>query len=55
MKLILDSNIFDELVNGNLDLNFIKESGYEIFITHIQVDEINNCQTKKKGQDFLIL
>lgn len=46
MKLVLDSNVFDDLVTGKLDLKTFENK--EIFITHIQVDELNECSDKEK-------
>jgi predicted nucleic acid-binding protein len=48
MELILDSNVFDELLTGKLDMKFLVESKFEIYITHIQVDELNECSDKEK-------
>lgn len=47
MKLIFDSNVFDDLTSGKLELESI-EKNHEIYITHIQVDEINECSDKEK-------
>lgn len=48
MKLILDSNVFDNLLSGKISLNDLDINNNEIFITHIQVDEINECTDKFK-------
>lgn len=48
MKLIFDSNVFDEFISGVLDINFIKEKKWEVYITHIQIDEINNCGNSER-------
>jgi len=48
MKLIFDSNVFDDLIKGKLDLEIIKNISLENYITHIQVDEINECPDKEK-------
>ncbi len=48
MKLIFDSNVFDDLISGKLELETIEKSKYEIYITHIQVDEINECSDKER-------
>lgn len=56
MKIILDSNIFDDLVAGQLELDFVENLNAEIFITHIQVDELNNCPDhEKRAKLFLHL
>lgn len=47
MNLMFDSNVFDELINGKLDLKIIEENKLKIFITHVQVDEINECSDKE--------
>ncbi len=46
MGLILDSNVFDDLINGTLDLKILQNRS--VFITHVQVDEINECSDKEK-------
>jgi predicted nucleic acid-binding protein len=48
MKLILDSNVFDDLLAGKISINNFNLNENEIFITHIQVDEINECPDKFK-------
>lgn len=48
MKLILDSNAFDDLVTGKISLSEFDLNKSEIFITHIQVDELNECDDKEK-------
>lgn len=57
-KICFDSNVFDEMVSGNLnisDLIALKEK-LEYYITHIQVDEINECSDKdKRSRLFLIM
>lgn len=48
MKLIFDSNAFDDLVKGKISINDFDPNQSEIFITHIQVDELNECKDKEK-------
>ncbi|MGV7106484.1 hypothetical protein [Flavobacterium sp. U410] len=48
MKLIFDSNVFDDLITGKLDLKIVKSKSKELYITHIQVDELNECEDKEK-------
>ncbi|MDF0716993.1 type II toxin-antitoxin system VapC family toxin [Muricauda sp. 334s03] len=48
MKLIFDSNVFDDLITEKLDLRIVKNKSHEVYITHIQVDEINECYDKEK-------
>lgn len=56
MKLIFDSNVFDDLISGKLDIEIIETKKYEVHITHIQVDEINECSDKeKRGRLFNLL
>lgn len=47
MKLIFDSNVFDDLISGKLELETIGKKNHEVYITHIQVDEINGCFDKE--------
>jgi predicted nucleic acid-binding protein len=46
MRIILDSNVFDDLVNGKLDSKIVESK--DVYITHIQVDELNECTDKEK-------
>ena len=60
LKFILDSNIFDEIVAGNLKIDdfvmFKNKENAEFYITHIQVDEINKClDTEKRAKLFLFM
>ena len=48
MKLIFDSNVFDDLITGKCDLEIVEDKSQDIFITHIQVDEINEFSDKDK-------
>ena len=40
-KFIFDSNIFDKIVDGEVDLNDLQSEDYKYFATHIQIDELN--------------
>ncbi len=48
IKIIFDSNIYDEIATGNLNINTIDEEKFEFHITHVQLDEINNCSENDK-------
>ncbi|MFH1432579.1 MAG: hypothetical protein ABIG84_05145 [archaeon] len=50
LKIIFDSNVYDEIVSGNLNLNTINKEKYEFYITHIQSDEISSCPDNEKRQ-----
>lgn len=53
MKVIFDSNVFDDIVTGKIDINILTQKGIEVYITHLQVDEINECSdTEKRAQLF---
>ena len=45
---IFDSNVFDDLVNGIMDISILESKEINVFITHIQVDELNECPDKEK-------
>lgn len=51
-KYIFDTNIFDNIINEKLKISDIaKYKNYkkaEIYITHIQIDEINKCNDEDK-------
>ncbi len=48
MKVILDSNVFDDVVKGKINHDIFTKNNMEVYITHIQVDEINECPDKEK-------
>lgn len=50
IKIIFDSHIFDKILDGNLDISLLEKNKeqYEFYITHLQVDEINDCPDKEK-------
>ncbi len=50
IKVIFDSNIYDLIANGtlNVSLLFTKKDDFEFYITHIQIDEINKCPDEDK-------
>ena len=57
LKIIFDTNIFDEILNGSLNINDLiqfKEKA-EFYITHIQVDEINKCSDKERRAKLFLL
>ncbi|MFH0949006.1 MAG: hypothetical protein V1802_00790 [Candidatus Aenigmatarchaeota archaeon] len=49
-KIMFDSNIFDEIAKGILGIDELEKciEKFEFYITHIQIDEINNCPDKEK-------
>jgi len=51
-KYIFDTNIFDDIVNEKLKvLDIVRYKNYkkvEIYVTHIQIDEINKCNDVDK-------
>ena len=48
MKVVFDSNVFDDIVTGKIDINMLIQNGLEVYITHLQVDEINECPDAEK-------
>jgi len=50
IKVIFDSNIYDLIADGSLNINLLseKKEDFELYITHIQIDEINQCPDKDK-------
>ena len=57
-KYIFDSNVFDDLISGKLDvekINLYKSAkNVEFYITHVQSDELNRCKSdEKRAQLFL--
>lgn len=57
-KIIFDSNIYDLVADGSLDINIFsdKKENFEFYITHIQIDEINKCPDEdKRARLFLFM
>ncbi|MDE7305609.1 MAG: type II toxin-antitoxin system VapC family toxin [Alistipes sp.] len=48
IKVIFDSNVFDDIVAGKIDMDILTRNGVEVYITHLQVDEINECPDAEK-------
>lgn len=48
---MFDTNIFDEILSGNLDLKFIKSKSF--FVTHIQFDQIKAITDDSRRQLLL--
>lgn len=56
-KIMLDSNIFDDIINNIIrkeDFEAAKKLGYIFFITHIQTDEINDCKDDEKRKKLTL-
>lgn len=47
-KFIFDSNVFDDIVDGKLKIDSIKNVNLEIYLTHVQNDEVQSCLSEKK-------
>jgi len=47
---IFDSNIYDLIADGSLDINLLseKKEEFEFYITHIQIDELTKCSDEDK-------
>ncbi len=48
MKLIFDTNTFDDLINGTLNIETIIKNDFQVFLTHIQIDELNECPDNER-------
>ncbi len=55
-KVIFDSNIYDLIANGNLNINLLigKMEEFEFYITHVQIDEINKCPDEEKRAKLVL-
>ena len=48
-KYMFDTNIFNDMVDGKLEISDIVNcKKVEIYVTHIQIDEINKCSDEDK-------
>lgn len=57
-KIIFDSNIYDLIAEGSLNINILfgKKEDFEFYITHIQTDEISKCPDEdKRAKLFLFI
>lgn len=56
-KLILDTQIYDKIIDENLDLNLLKKSlkNIDYHITHIQSDELSRCPKGDKREKLLLI
>lgn len=50
IKILFDTNIYNEIVDGAINLQELKKSldSFEYYITHIQIDELNKCSDEDK-------
>lgn len=56
IKLIFDTNVYDEIVEGVLQVDFLTEKKVKLFTTHIQIDELSNTpDADKRAQLFISL
>jgi predicted nucleic acid-binding protein len=51
MNVILDTNVFDDLLSGRLSVQRLLAITDKIFVTHIQLDELNMCpDSERRGR-----
>ncbi|MDN3581367.1 type II toxin-antitoxin system VapC family toxin [Mucilaginibacter flavus] len=56
LQVMFDSNIFDGLVSGKISTDLFNSENVRIYLTHIQIDEINNCKdVEKRAKLFLFM
>lgn len=53
MHIILDSNIFDDLLDGKISVDEITNESIHLYVTHIQFDELNKCPDDSKREKLL--
>ena len=46
MRVIFDSNVFDDIIAGRLDVSVLIRKRVKIYITHIQKDELAACRNE---------
>ena len=49
MRVIFDSNVFDDIIAGRLDVSVLIRKRVKIYITHIQKDELAACRNVNPG------
>lgn len=55
-KFMFDTNIFNKILNGKIDLvNSVKKKSISFFCTHIQKDELNNCKDENRRKRLVEL
>lgn len=45
---MFDTNIFDKIVDGELDIELLRDNGIKVMVTHVQADEIKKIPDRKK-------
>lgn len=56
-RIMLDSNIIDEIAIGNIttrDFEEAKKRGFQFFLTTVQIDEMNSCKDEEKRKKLNI-
>jgi|GEM_PF-838041 len=56
-KIMMDTNIFNKIAEGILDVELLekaKTKGYIFYITHIQSDEISSCKEEEKRKKLVL-
>lgn len=51
MEVMFDSNVFDKILSGEIPLEKIKKPTIIVYVTHIQLDEINQIPDNKLTPD----
>jgi rRNA-processing protein FCF1 len=52
-EIIFDSNVFDDVLSGIIKIEQFTIDSIQIFITHIQEDELNECSDKERREKLL--
>ena len=53
MRVIFDSNVFDDIIAGRLDVSVLIRKRVKIYITHIQKDELAACRNEQRRTQLL--
>lgn len=52
---MIDTNIFNHLLDGKVDISALKSLGLKLYVTHIQYDELNKTPNAKRRSELLKL
>lgn len=53
MRVIFDSNVFDDIIAGRLDVSVLIRKRVKIYIIHIQKDELAACRNEQRRTQLL--
>jgi hypothetical protein len=53
IKVMFDTNIFNRLLDGKIEVDELESEENDYYVTHIQMDELNKCPDKERRGSLL--